>query len=965
MRLTVWFLLVSLLASSQSVLVVQGSSAREKERREYAIFSDKVKKRLSDAGIEYKSVKDDALSEESLEGIRFAILPYNPRFPADKVKMVSDYVAKGGKLALFYNSKPALLNLVGVKKTTYTLAREIGELHSIAFSRQKMAGLPESMVQMSHNVLAPELMAGTVTLGNWKDVEGKELPTAAVTLHQNGIYFAHVYLDNDAPNGMRFFLALVGHYIPEVWEKAVRRQLEKAYALGGMKTKEQFADYVYKADKADAKLLLNQAGKLVDEAKDELSMKNYPKAYDDLLEARRVNGEAYLLTCPSRKGELRGAWIHSAYGLRGKSWDETIKVLADNGFNAIFANMSWSYVADYQSDVLPVHPDVEKHGDQIEECLKACRKYGVELHVWHVCWNMGHRTPEALVKQMQEAERTQVSLDGTKSRFLAPHIRENFDLEREALLEIVKKYPVDGIHFDYIRYPDARNDYSASARKAFELHVGAKMEKWPDDCREQGKYYKQFIQWRQDNISRLVEVVSKEAHKIRRDIQVSAAVFSAWDGAKIWVGQDAAKWVENGWLDFICPMDYTTEISTLEGYIRSQMDSIQYRIPYYPGVGSYLLDSTVEIAEQLLLCRKMGGDGFVCFCLDSNFASRDLPALKRGISSVPTGSLLPHHSKPLEFATGKGRKEYGGNFLLNDKTWVEVTLPRGVRFTRNTTVWVEREGYPEKRVEVKCKSSNKGISCQMTLEYPGCYRLVVEDPKNCLLARSPIINVFDENARLEYLRRNGSPQFAMNGDLRVALWDDGAYGATTLQHELKEDKNLDYAPIYTLTPENLRNVQVLILPQPRKNQKLFRDMATAKLLADFVKRGGGLMTTHALVGIRDFVNAIPQVVQEPIPEALQTSLWKAIGRHPIIKGLPPEPQKSTFGDMVGMKLAKGAVPLLIAEDGTCVMAAGSHGRGRYVPCGLGLAIGAKDRDCPLTDAEKILLKNSIHWLGKK
>ncbi len=965
MRLTFLCILLSLFASAQGVLLVQGTSPDSKAQTELSSFADKVKNRLSSIGLEFKTAKDNALTAKSFEGISLAIFPYHKQIPPESLKATEDFVAKGGKLAVFYSSNVRLLNLVGVKKTTYLDSKTLGDLHSIAFDQKLISGLPKSMVQMSRNVLDPELMEGTKGLGHWVDSNGKEQPRIAVTMHQNGIYFTHVYLDNDAPAGKRFFLAFIGHYLPEIWEKACRKELERAYDIGGIKGREQFFEYVHKGAKEEANQLLSQAGKLVDEAKHDLNMRNYSDAFDKLLAAKKLNGDAYLLTCPSRVGEMRGAWIHSAYGLRGKTWDETIKVLAENGFNAIFANMSWSYVADYQSDVLPVHPDVAKYGDQIEECLKACRKYGVELHVWHVCWNMGHRTPSALVKQMQDAGRTQMHLDGSQSKYLAPHIRENFDLERDAFLEIVKKYHVDGIHFDYIRYPGSNSDYSPSARKAFELHVGAKMENWPADCREGGKYYKQFIQWRQDNISRLVEVVSKEAHRIRKDIRVSAAVFSGWGSSKVSIGQDAAKWVENGWLDFVCPMDYTTDPSSLETYIQSQMDLVKYRVPYYPGVGSYLLDSPVEIAEQLLLARKLGGDGFVCFCLDNNFATRDLPPLKRGVTSVPAGTLLPHHSAKVNFAFSNIRKEYGGNLLQNDKVTVEVGLPPAVRFTQNTTLQLERDGVLEARVPIKSKISNKGVTCQMRLEYPGRYRLLVQDQKNHLLARSPILNVFGEAEKQDYLKHNGPPQFAMTGDLRVALWDDNAYGAKYIMEALQADKSLDAAVIYKLTAENLRNVQVLIIPQPRRHQQLFKDDAMGKLLADYVKRGGGLLTTHAMVGIREFVNAVPQVVQEPIHDAIQSPFWKVLGQHPIVKGLPTELQKSTFGDMVGMNLAKGAEPLLVTDKGVCVMAAGSFGRGRYVPCGLGLAIGQKDRDAQPTDVEKTLLLNTIHWLGKK
>ena len=43
--------------------------------------------------------------------------------------------------------------------------------------------------------------------------------------------------------------------------------------------------------------------------------------------------------------EHRAFWCHSAHGIAGMSWDQAIKVLADNGFTAILPNMCWGGVA--------------------------------------------------------------------------------------------------------------------------------------------------------------------------------------------------------------------------------------------------------------------------------------------------------------------------------------------------------------------------------------------------------------------------------------------------------------------------------------------------------------------------------------------------------------------------------------------------------------------------------------------
>jgi len=70
--------------------------------------------------------------------------------------------------------------------------------------------------------------------------------------------------------------------------------------------------------------------------------------------------------------------------LRGKTWDESIRFLKENGFNVILPNMLWGGIAYYPSQVLPEYEELAQRGDQIEQCLAACRKYGVACHVWKV-----------------------------------------------------------------------------------------------------------------------------------------------------------------------------------------------------------------------------------------------------------------------------------------------------------------------------------------------------------------------------------------------------------------------------------------------------------------------------------------------------------------------------------------------------------------------------------------------------
>jgi uncharacterized lipoprotein YddW (UPF0748 family) len=343
--------------------------------------------------------------------------------------------------------------------------------------------------------------------------------------------------------------------------------------------------------------------------------------------------EAFFRAQPSKPGEFRATWIHSAYGIEGWGWDKTVATLKSNGFNAIIPNLIWAGVAHYPSKILPVSPKVAEQGDQVAECLKACRKYGIQMHVWKVNHNLLHAPPEFTAK-LRAAGRTQKDRQGEDVNWLCPSHPENFALERDSMLEVARNYDVDGIHFDYIRYPNKDGCFCAGCRERFEQAAGVKVEQWPQDVLT-GKYADQFGDWRREQITRLVRAVSQEAHKLKPGIKVSAAVFGNWESARKVVGQDAKAWVEAGYLDFVCPMDYESADADFSKWVRSQVAAVNHKIPVYAGIGAPKLSGPEQLAGQIQLSRQLGADGFVIFNLTEKLATQFLPPLRLGVTSAP------------------------------------------------------------------------------------------------------------------------------------------------------------------------------------------------------------------------------------------------------------------------------------------------------------------------------------------
>ena len=350
--------------------------------------------------------------------------------------------------------------------------------------------------------------------------------------------------------------------------------------------------------------------------------------------------QAFFRAQPSKPGEFRATWCHSAYGIEGWGWDKTIATLKSNGFNAIIPNLLWAGVAHYPSKLLPVSPKAAERGDQVAECLKACRKYGIEMHVWKVNHNLLNAPPELLAK-LRAAGRTQKDRQGADVSWLCPSHPENFALERDSMLEVVRNYGVEGIHFDYIRYPNKDGCFCAGCRQRFETATGIKLEQWPQDALS-GKYADSFADWRREQITRLVRAVSQEAHQLKPGIKVSAAVFGNWESARKTVGQDAKAWVEAGYLDFVCPMDYESADADFSKWVRNQVAAVNHKIPVYAGIGAHTLSGPEQLAGQIQLSRQLGADGFVIFNLTEKLATQFLPPMRLGVTSAsPKGSAKP------------------------------------------------------------------------------------------------------------------------------------------------------------------------------------------------------------------------------------------------------------------------------------------------------------------------------------
>jgi len=607
--------------------------------------ADSVGRMLAELGLGSDAVEDAALVHGALGKRRVAVLAYNPHLSPEATAALEDFVRAGGKLFACYTLPSRLGRLLGVSGLKHIRRAHPGQFAEIRFDAAGIPGLPESVRQSSWNVNVPESTdRKTRVIGQWYDEQGRPTGHAAMLLSDAGAFMTHIVLADDRSKKRQMLAAILGRLDPALWEQMARSELDRIGKVGHLDGFEQVAAYVNKSRNAAATAHLETAVAARKTALTLFARQAYPEAVQRARETHDQLVAAYLNAAPSPTREGRAFWNHSGTGAYDGDWERSAKELAAAGFNMVLPNMLWAGRAHYASDVLPRSKTYQEHGDQIAQCVAACKRHGVEVHVWKVNWNLSG-APKDFVEKMRREGRTQVNIAGEPVDWLCPSHPENLRLELESMLEVARKYDVDGLHFDYIRYPNRSGCYCDGCRERFQADTGLTVADWPKDCYS-GALHDQYHDWRCEQITRLVAAVHREAKKIRPELKISAAVFGAYPQCRETVGQDWVAWVKAGYLDFICPMDYTESDLSFTNLVTNQLELVGGRIPLYPGIGATASRSALSpdrVVGQIHIARSLGAAGFTIFNFTAGTAERILPGV--GLGAGSQRAVPPHRRR--------------------------------------------------------------------------------------------------------------------------------------------------------------------------------------------------------------------------------------------------------------------------------------------------------------------------------
>ena len=585
---------------------------------------------LKELGLGCDLLNESSLAE-TLAGHSIAILAYNPGLSRAAEDALIQFVERGGKVFVCYQLPERLGKALGFGNAKYVRPEERRGFAEMRFDTANFPEIPQAVKQASWNITdAQPVGQNARVLGRWFSPDGKPTGHNAVLLSDRGVFCSHIVLSDDRDAKAQMLAALFGKFCPDSWRDMARAA----------------CDSMYPAFRTDSKLPYQSRihiEQLRAAAHDLFNKKQYFEACQQARKTRIRVVHEYLAHVPSPSPEGRAMWNHSGTGAFPGDWEKSAKLLADNGFNMVLPNMLWGGLAHYESDLLPRSETFRKHGDQIAQCCAAAAKHGLEVHVWKVNYNCSN-APKSLVDKMRLAGRTQMTVKGEPQDWLCPSHPENQKLECDTMLEVARKYPVAGLHFDYIRYPTRECCYCDGCRERFERDSQQKVAAWPGDCYS-GSRKDEYHAWRCRQITAVVAAVSREARKLKPDIKISAAVFGSYPDCRTSVGQDWPEWATAGYVDFLCPMDYTPKDDEFKRLVRKQLKLVDGRVPLYPGIGataSRMALSPDRVVGQIQWARELGAAGFTVFDFGPSTAETFVPAIGLGAGKE---KAVPVHRK--------------------------------------------------------------------------------------------------------------------------------------------------------------------------------------------------------------------------------------------------------------------------------------------------------------------------------
>jgi uncharacterized lipoprotein YddW (UPF0748 family) len=295
----------------------------------------------------------------------------------------------------------------------------------------------------------------------------------------------------------------------------------------------------------------------------------------------RPTSPAVLLENPGRpappKRELRAFWIATVANIdwptqRGESpevyrreYRRLLEAGQRAGLNAVFVQIRPVSDAFYKSDLEPWSKYLTgrqgkapaENDDPLPFLIAEAHRHGMEFHAW---FNPYRATMDTVTRTLAPTHPLRQHPDWFikyASQYLynpgLPAVRNHI---KRVIMDVVRRYDIDGVHFDDYFYPYPEPNQVFHDEKAFQGQN-------PDSLK--------LADWRRQNVNTLISDLHDSIQNAKRWVKFGISPFGVWmnksanpNGSDTRAGQpsysnlyaDSRLWLQEGWIDYIVPQLY-------------------------------------------------------------------------------------------------------------------------------------------------------------------------------------------------------------------------------------------------------------------------------------------------------------------------------------------------------------------------------------------------------------------------
>ncbi|MBQ7034858.1 MAG: family 10 glycosylhydrolase [Clostridia bacterium] len=356
--------------------------------------------------------------------------------------------------------------------------------------------------------------------------------------------------------------------------------------------------------------------------------------------------------------EVRACWVSSIgnldfpgkMGLSKKQLQAEMDAIIENcrnmGLNTIFFQVRPTGDSLYESNVFPLSKYLSgKQGvapagnfDPLTYFISKAHKAGISLHAWINPYRIG--TGENVIRELSADNpaviHPEYTIQSKSGLYYNPGLPEARNLILDGVAELVRNYDIDGIHFDDYFYPYNMEGFDDS--ESYRLY-GQGMS---------------LADYRRASVDELVRSAYQLIKSLNEDVQFGISPFGIWANESTKAGgsktsgmssyaaiySDSKKWVEQGWLDYICPQIYWSfdHEAAPYGVLVDWWSDVcaRSKVDLYIGLAAYKVD-TEEIGwkESDLIYRQLqyasGKKGYAGHCFFRYGVLVDNPLNLRGM----------------------------------------------------------------------------------------------------------------------------------------------------------------------------------------------------------------------------------------------------------------------------------------------------------------------------------------------